>query len=46
VRAARIGRGIGLIGMEERLKLVGGHLSVGSQPHGGATVHARVPVAS
>ena len=46
VRAARTGRGIGLISMEERLKLVGGHLSVGSQPHGGTTVHARVPVAS
>ena len=46
VRAARMGRGIGLISMEERLKLVGGHLSIGSQPHGGATVHARVPVAS
>ncbi|HEX6216927.1 MAG TPA: MASE1 domain-containing protein [Vicinamibacterales bacterium] len=45
VRAARTGRGIGLISMDERLKLVGGNLSVGSQPHGGTTVHARVPVA-
>ena len=44
VRAARTGRGIGLISMDERLKLVGGNLSVGSQPHGGTTVYARVPV--
>ncbi len=45
-RTARAGRGIGLISMEERLKLVGGSLSVGSLPHGGATVHARVPFES
>jgi PAS domain S-box-containing protein len=43
VAAARGGRGIGLISMEERLKLVGGDLTISSQPNGGATIHARVP---
>lgn len=41
---ARAGRGIGLISMGERLKLVGGGLSIDSRPHGGTMVHARVPV--
>jgi PAS domain S-box-containing protein len=43
VAAARGGRGIGLISMEERVKLVGGDLTISSQPNGGATIHARVP---
>jgi len=30
--------------MHERLKLVGGTLSIESQPHRGTTIHARVPV--
>jgi signal transduction histidine kinase len=44
VAAARLGRGIGLISMEERIKLVHGALSIESQPAHGTTVHARVPV--
>jgi PAS domain S-box-containing protein len=44
--AARESRGIGLISMEERLKLVNGTLSIASQPTRGTTVHARVPLAS
>jgi PAS domain S-box-containing protein len=42
--AARESRGLGLISMEERLKLVNGTLSIESQPKRGTTVHARVPV--
>ena len=36
-------RGLGLISMEERLKLVNGTLSIESQLHHGTTIHARVP---
>jgi len=42
--AAKVSRGLGLISMEERLKLVNGTLSIDSQPQHGTTVHARVPV--
>ncbi len=41
--AAKASRGLGLISMEERLKLVKGTLSIESQPKGGTTIHARVP---
>lgn len=44
--AARRSRGIGLVSMEERIKLVHGELSIESQPARGTTVHARVPIAS
>jgi signal transduction histidine kinase len=36
------GRGLGLISMKERLKLVGGDLSIESQPLLGTAIHARV----
>jgi signal transduction histidine kinase len=36
------GRGLGLISMKERLKLVGGELSIQSQPQLGTTVQAHV----
>jgi PAS domain S-box-containing protein len=36
-------RGLGLISMEERLKLLNGTLSIESQPQRGTTIHARVP---
>ena len=36
-------RGLGLFGMQERLTLVGGHLSIDSQPGGGTRIGARVP---
>jgi signal transduction histidine kinase len=42
IEAARKGRGLGLISMEERLKLVNGTFSVESQPQGGTTIHASV----
>jgi PAS domain S-box-containing protein len=38
------GRGIGLLSMQERLKLVKGKLSVDSSPQRGTTIQARVPV--
>jgi PAS domain S-box-containing protein len=44
--AAKESRGIGLISMEERLKLVNGTLSIASQPQQGTTVYARVPLTS
>ena len=42
IEAARASRGLGLISMEERLRLVGGGLSINSQPKRGTTIHARV----
>jgi PAS domain S-box-containing protein len=44
--AAKESRGLGLISMEERLKLLKGMLSIESQPKRGTTVHARVPLSS
>ncbi len=43
-QAAKVGRGLGLVSMEERLKLVKGTLFIESQLNRGTTVHARVPV--
>jgi len=42
-KAAKEGRGLGLISMEERLKILKGTLSIESQPRHGTAVHARVP---
>jgi PAS domain S-box-containing protein len=42
--AANTNQGLGLISMEERLKLVNGTLSIESQPGRGTTIEARVPV--
>ncbi len=44
--AAKRGRGLGLVSMEERLKLHKGMLSIESQPKHGTTIHARVPLSS
>ena len=46
VEAANESRGLGLISMQERLKLVKGQLSIESQPSGGTTIHAQVRVPS
>jgi PAS domain S-box-containing protein len=43
---ARESQGLGLISMEERLKLLNGTLSIQSQPNLGTTIHARVPPSS
>jgi PAS domain S-box-containing protein len=44
--AAKTSRGLGLISMEERLKLLKGTLTIDSQPKGGTTIQARVPLGS
>jgi signal transduction histidine kinase len=44
--AAKEGRGLGLISMKERLKLLKGTLSIESLPERGTTIHARVPLRS
>jgi sensor histidine kinase YesM len=38
--------GLGLVSMEERLRLHKGMLSIESQPKQGTTIHARVPLSS
>lgn len=45
VEAAMKGAGLGLLSMQERLKLVNGELAITSQPSHGTFVHARVPLA-
>lgn len=42
---APTGRGLGLLGMRERLALVGGDLEIDSHPGAGTTVRATVPLA-
>jgi signal transduction histidine kinase len=37
-------RGLGLVGMEERVREAGGAFSVESQPGSGTTVHVEIPV--
>ena len=44
--AAVKGRGLGLTSMKERLKLVGGIVSINSQRNGGTTIEARVSLSS
>ncbi len=46
LRAARRGRGLGLIRIEQRVKLVEGTFSIDSQLEKGTTVHVRVPLRS
>jgi signal transduction histidine kinase len=41
----RFVRGLGLLGMEERVRRLGGHLKVSSEPGRGTLVHAALPVA-
>jgi len=44
MNAAKLSQGIGLISMEERLKLVNGTFSIESQPRRGTRIHAHVPL--
>jgi signal transduction histidine kinase len=46
IEAAKASRGLGLISMEERLKLLNGTFSIESRPQRGTTIHARVPFSS
>ena len=44
--AAKAGQGLGLISMEERLRLLNGTFSIESRPQLGTTIHARIPFSS
>jgi PAS domain S-box-containing protein len=46
LEATAKGTGLGLTSMRERLRLVGGELSINSRPKRGTTIHARVPLTS
>jgi len=46
LETAKTTPGLGLISMEERLRLVNGTLSIDARPDQGTTIHARVPVGS
>jgi len=43
IEAAMQGTGLGLTSMQERMRSVGGELSINSQPQRCTTIHARVP---
>jgi signal transduction histidine kinase len=45
-RGANAGEGIGLVGMTERLRLVGGRFSIRSEPMRGTEILAEVPLSS
>ncbi|MBE9108172.1 PAS domain S-box protein [Nodosilinea sp. LEGE 07298] len=44
-RAKSEGTSLGLLGMEERGKLIGGHLTISSSPGQGTCIHLQVPLA-
>jgi len=44
VAAAKVAPGIGLVSMQERVKLVSGELSIESTPNRGTMIHGRVPL--
>jgi signal transduction histidine kinase len=46
IRASKESQGLGLISMQERLRLVNGEFSIESQLKRGTTIHARVPLTS
>ena len=46
LRTARIGRGLGLVRIEQRVKLVNGTSSIDSRPEEGTTVRVSVPLRS
>ena len=45
-KASKASPGLGLVSMEERLKLLKGIISIESRPRYGTTIHARVPLSS
>jgi two-component system sensor histidine kinase DegS len=46
VEAASQDKGLGLISMRERLRLLNGAIEIQSKPMGGITIHVRVPLES
>jgi len=45
VEAALQSKGLGLISMRERVRLVNGEIAIESKPMGGTTIHVHVPLA-
>jgi signal transduction histidine kinase len=43
LETAMEGRGLGLMSLEERVRLVNGTIEIDSKPMGGTTIHVRVP---
>jgi PAS domain S-box-containing protein len=43
-QAERQGKGLGLISMRERVRLVNGRITIESKPKSGTTIHVRVPL--
>jgi PAS domain S-box-containing protein len=46
IQAAKQGRGLGLITMQERVKLVNGAITIESKPSGGTSIRVRIPLRS
>jgi len=46
VEAVKQGKGLGLTGMRERVRLVNGTIAIDSKPMGGTTIHVFVPLES
>jgi PAS domain S-box-containing protein len=46
IEAARQRRGLGLTSMQERVRFVGGAITIQSKPTGGTTIYVRVPLES
>jgi len=46
IEEAKLGRGLGLTSMQERVRLVNGMILIKSEPMGGTTIHVRVPLGS
>ena len=45
VADARLGGGLGLMSLDERVRLVGGRITIDTERQRGTTIHARVPLA-
>lgn len=43
IDAAKQGRGLGLVSMEERVRLVNGSIAIESRPMGGTSIHVGIP---
>lgn len=46
LRRAQVGGSLGLLGLRERVELLGGHLDIRSRPGRGTTVEVRLPVSA
>ena len=46
VETARQSKGLGLVSMEERVKLMNGVIAIDSKPSGGTSIRVRIPISS